>query len=108
MSPEGSLGNLGAPPVSWHHCRTGGPDDQRPWREGDAGHHAELDRATGETLNSPTVTPTLQRLAAQAAREPGRVFTTLAPLLDENGLHEAYRHTSKWSAAGIDRVTATR
>jgi hypothetical protein len=27
------------------------------WREGDAGHHVELDRATGETLRSPTVPP---------------------------------------------------
>ena len=76
------------------------------WREGDAGHHAELDRPTGDTLRSPTVTPKLQRLAAQAARDPERVFTTLAHLIDEDFLHEAYRHTSKSSAAGIDGVTA--
>ena len=66
----------------------------------------ELDRPTGETLRSPTVTPKLQRLAAQAARDPERVFTTLAHLIDEDWLHEAYRHTSKSSAAGIDGVTA--
>jgi RNA-directed DNA polymerase len=57
-------------------------------------------------LRSPTVTPTLQRLAAQAARDPERVLTTLAHLIDEDWLHEAYRHTSPSSAAGIDGVTA--
>ena len=57
-------------------------------------------------MRSPTVTPKLQRLAAQAARDPERVFTTLAHLIDEDWLHEAYRHTSKSSAAGIDGVTA--
>jgi retron-type reverse transcriptase len=34
------------------------------------------------------------------------VLTTLAHLIDEDWLHEAYRHTSKSSAAGIDGVTA--
>ena len=33
-------------------------------------------------------------------------MTTLAHLIDEDWLHEAYRHTSKSSAAGIDGVTA--
>ena len=66
----------------------------------------ELNGKTGETLRSPTVTPTLQRLAAQAASDPKRVFTTLAYLIDEDFLHEAYRQTSKSSAPGIDGVTA--
>jgi RNA-directed DNA polymerase len=57
-------------------------------------------------LRSPTVTPQLQRLAAQAAHDPDRVFTTLASLIDTDVLREAYRHTSKSSAAGIDGVTA--
>ena len=57
-------------------------------------------------MRSPTVTPKLQRLAAQAARDPERVFTTLAHLIDEDFLHEAYRHTSTSSAPGIDGVTA--
>jgi RNA-directed DNA polymerase len=65
-----------------------------------------LDGKTGDTLRSPTVTPKLQRIAAQAARDPDRVFTTLAPLIDEDFLREAYRHTSKSSAPGIDGVTA--
>jgi retron-type reverse transcriptase len=57
-------------------------------------------------LRSPTVTPTLQHLAAQAAHDPQRGFTTLAHLIDEDLLHEAYRHTSKSSAAGMDGGTA--
>jgi RNA-directed DNA polymerase len=57
-------------------------------------------------LRSPTVTPQLQRLAAQAAHAPDRVFTTRAQLIDEDVLREAYRQTSKASAAGIDGVTA--
>ena len=57
-------------------------------------------------MRSPTVTPKLQRIAAQAARDSERVFTTLASLVDEDFLREAYRHTSKSSAPGIDGVTA--
>jgi retron-type reverse transcriptase len=57
-------------------------------------------------LRSPTVTPKLQRIAAQAARDSARVFTTLAYLIDEDFLREAYRHTRKSSAPGIDGVTA--
>ncbi len=60
----------------------------------------------GDTLRSPTVTPKLQRIAAQAARDPDWVFTTLAHLIDEDFLREAYRHTRKSSAPGIDGVTA--
>ena len=57
-------------------------------------------------MRSPTVTPTLQRLAAPAAGDPARGFTPLAPLIDEDVLREAYRHTSQASAAGSDGVTA--
>ena len=59
-------------------------------------------------MRSPTVTTKLQRLAEQAARDPKRVLTTLAPLIDEDFLREAYRQTRKASAAGIDGVTATQ
>jgi group II intron reverse transcriptase/maturase len=57
-------------------------------------------------LRSPTVTPKLQRIAAQAARDPTRVFTTLAHLIDVDFLREAYHRTRKSSAPGIDGVTA--
>jgi group II intron reverse transcriptase/maturase len=65
-----------------------------------------LDSTTGDTLRSPTVTPKRQRIAAQAARDPDWVFTTLAHLIAEDFLREAYRRTSKASAPGIDGVTA--
>jgi group II intron reverse transcriptase/maturase len=67
-----------------------------------------LGRKTGEILRAPTVTPKLQRIAAQAARDPDRVFTTWASLIDEACLREASRRTSKSSAAGLDGVTAQR
>jgi len=57
-------------------------------------------------LRSPTVTPKLQRIAAQAARDPTRVFTTLAHLIDVDFLREAYHRTRTSSAPGIDGVTA--
>ena len=57
-------------------------------------------------MRSPTVTPKLQRIAAQAAHDADRVFTTLAHLIDEDFLREASRHTSQSSAAGIAGVTA--
>ena len=57
-------------------------------------------------MRSATVTPKLQRIAAQAARDPDCGFTTLAHLIDADFLREAYRRTSKSSAAGIDGVTA--
>jgi RNA-directed DNA polymerase len=57
-------------------------------------------------VRSPTVTPKLQRIAAQAAHDPHRVLTTLAHLIDVDFLRAAYRQTSKASAPGIDGVTA--
>ncbi|HZC03486.1 MAG TPA: group II intron reverse transcriptase/maturase [Gammaproteobacteria bacterium] len=57
-------------------------------------------------MRSPTVTTKLQRLAEQANHNPERVFTNLAHLIDVDFLREAYRRTSKSSAAGIDGVTA--
>ena len=57
-------------------------------------------------MRAPTVTPQLQRMAAQAARDSARVCTTLAHRIDADFLREASRHTSKASAPGIDGVTA--
>ena len=57
-------------------------------------------------MRSPTVTPQLQRSAAQAAHDPCRVLTTLAHLIDRDFLREASRQTRKASAPGIDGVTA--
>ena len=57
-------------------------------------------------MRSPTVTPQLQRIAAQAAHDADRVCTPLAHWIDEDFLREAYRQTNKSSAAGIDGMTA--
>jgi hypothetical protein len=57
-------------------------------------------------VRSPTVTPKLHRIAAQAARDPERVFTTLAHRIDVDFLREASRQTSQASAPGLDGVTA--
>jgi hypothetical protein len=53
-------------------------------------------------LRSPTVTPKLQRLAAQAAHDPDRGVTILASLSATDVLREASHHPSKSSAAGSD------
>jgi RNA-directed DNA polymerase len=75
-------------------------------REGEAGHHGTLDRTTGDTLRSPTVSTKRQRIATQAVDYPEDVFTNLAHLIDEDFLREAYHRTRKDSAPGSDHVTA--
>ena len=57
-------------------------------------------------MSSPTVSTKLQRIAEQAVREPGRVFTTLAHLIDIDFLKEAFHRTRKDAAPGVDGVTA--
>jgi RNA-directed DNA polymerase len=71
-------------------------------------HRAErlLGGKTGETLSSPTVSTTLQRMAEQARQQPTMRFMTLAPLIDVELLREAYHRTRKDGAPGIDGVTA--
>ena len=48
----------------------------------------------------------LQWIAEQAVREPGRVFTTLAHLIDVDFLKEAFNRTRKGGVPGVDGVTA--
>ncbi len=76
-------------------------------REGEAGHNVPLNRTTGEASSSETVSTTLQRIAEQAIQYPDTQFTTLAHLLDQDLLREAYRRTRKSGAPGCDGVTAT-
>jgi RNA-directed DNA polymerase len=57
-------------------------------------------------LSLPTVSTKLQWIAETAVREPGRVFTTLAYLIDIDFLKEAFDRTRKDSAPGVDGVTA--
>ena len=75
-------------------------------REGEAGHNVPLNRTTGETPSSETVSTTLQRIAEQAIQFPETQFTTLAHLIDQDLLREAFRRTRKGGAPGCDGVTA--
>lgn len=59
-------------------------------------------------MSSSTVIPPLQRLAAQAARDPERVLTTLAHLIGADFLREAYRQPRTSRAPGLEGVTAKR
>ena len=59
-------------------------------------------------MSSQTVSTKLQWIAEQAVRDPERVFTTLAHLIDVDFLKEAYRRTRKDAAPGVDGVTARR
>lgn len=65
-----------------------------------------MNRPTGDTKGSPTVSTKLHRLRVQASEHPGRVFTTLHHLIDVDLLQDAYRGLRKDAAAGIDHVTA--
>jgi len=75
-------------------------------REGEVGHNVLLEGNTGETSSSPTVSTKLQRIAEQAIQHPEMQFTTLAHLLDQELLREAYRRTNKKGSPGCDGVTA--
>jgi len=57
-------------------------------------------------MNSQTVSTKLQWIAEQAGRDPKRVFTSLAHLIDADFLKEAYRRTRKDASPGVDGVTA--
>jgi RNA-directed DNA polymerase len=59
-------------------------------------------------LSPPTVSTKLAQIAKQSEQNPTRVFTTLAHLLDEDFLTEAFSQLRKDAAAGIDEVTATQ
>ena len=53
-------------------------------------------------MNSQTVSTKLQWIAEQASRDPKRVFTSLAHLIDVDFLKEAYRRTRKDASPGVD------
>lgn len=58
-------------------------------------------------MSSPTVSTKLARIAEQSKRDATVVFTTLAHLMDEDFLTEAFYQLRKDAAAGIDEMTAT-
>ena len=57
-------------------------------------------------MRSETVSTKLDRIAEQAVQNPEMQFTTLAHLIDEDFLREAFGHIKKKAAAGVDGVTA--
>jgi len=56
-------------------------------------------------LSSPTVLTKLAQIAEQSKCNPARVFSTLAHLMDEDFLTEAFYQLRKDAAAGIDKMT---
>jgi RNA-directed DNA polymerase len=58
-------------------------------------------------LSSPTVSTKLARIAEQSKRDATWVFSTLAHLMDEDFLTEAFYQLRKDAAAGIDEMTVT-
>ena len=58
-------------------------------------------------MSSPTVSTILARIAEQSKRDATWVFTTVAHLMDEDFLTEAFHQLRKDAAAGIDEMTAT-
>jgi RNA-directed DNA polymerase len=58
-------------------------------------------------LSPKTVSTKLVRIAKQSEQNPAMVFTTLAHLMDEDFLTEAFHQLRKDAAAGIDEVTVT-
>ena len=58
-------------------------------------------------MSSPTVSTKLARIAEQSKRDATLVFTTLAHLMDEDFLTEAFHQLRKDAAAGIDEMTVT-
>ena len=57
-------------------------------------------------MSLQTVSTKLARIAKQSEQNPAMVFTTLAHLMDEDFLTEAFHQLRKDAAAGIDEVTA--
>jgi RNA-directed DNA polymerase len=58
-------------------------------------------------LSSLTVSTKLARIAEQSKRDAAMVFSTLAHLMDEDFLTEAFSQLRKDAAAGIDEMSAT-
>ena len=56
-------------------------------------------------MSSPTVSTKLAQIAKQSKCDPAMVFTTLAHLMDEDFLTEAFHQLRKDAAAGIDQMT---
>src|SRR5918999_1803286 len=79
MQSEGSLGNVGEPPVSLSHGGHGGPGDQKPWRGRGAsalprarqGHHEQTEAGKVAGRERPAKRPERGRVAVLAAHSTG-------------------------------------
>lgn len=61
-----------------------------------------------ETSGSTTVSTKLERIAKLAKQMPERAMTSLSHHIDVDWLREAYRHTRKDGAVGVDEQTAAQ
>ncbi len=75
-------------------------------REGEAGHNVLSERKMRDTQKSPIMSANLRQIAAQAKNDPTKVFISLAHLMDEAFLREAYRRVRKDGAPGLSGVTS--
>lgn len=91
----------GPPPEKVGNQSPRDPLEGRPHRAGQ-----QLEGKPGESLSSPTVSTTHQRMTAQARQHPARQFLTLAHLIDADLLREASCRTCRTGAPGGDGVTA--
>ena len=57
-------------------------------------------------MSLQTVSTKLARIAEQSKRNPTMVFSTLAHLMDEDFLKEAFHQLRKDAAAGVDQIKA--
>jgi group II intron reverse transcriptase/maturase len=91
--------------------RLDGPMKQgnRPTRdpvEGRGRHDEEpIEGTMGEAPTSQTVSTKIERIAVRAKQTPPMVLRTLAHHIDVDWLREAYRHTRKSGATGVDEQT---
>ena len=74
-------------------------------RDGDAGHHVRPEPNTRQTMSCTEVFLKLGEIAEQAARDPSRVFTTLAHLLTPDFLAAAFYRLRQSAAPGCDEIT---
>ena len=81
MSPEGELGNVGEPSVSLFYTRSGGPGDQRPWRDWELPPGYE---PVWETTNEGSRQGIGKRATSEATRD-GEVAVVAAQSTGEGG-----------------------
>src|SRR5215510_7278285 len=96
MHPKGELGNLGEPPVSLSETRSGGPGDQRPWRDrGLPPDHEPV----WETTNDGSRQGIGERATSEGPRE-GEVAVVASHITAERGEVRPKRPTGGKATSG--------